>query len=58
MQNFAELLVNPSEEIFVVLFFALVRWLRMYICTIQNFAVLIFAVADLPAKNAKIFTMR
>ena len=59
VQNFAELVMSPLEEIFVVLIF--VRSLRMRtirICTVHNFAVLIFAAADLSAKNVKVCTMR
>ena len=59
VQNFAELLVNLLEEIFVVLIFALALAAHaVYVRTIQNFTVLIFASADLFAKNTKVCTMR
>ena len=58
VQNFAELLINPLE-IFVVLIFARsLRVCTIRTCTVHNFAVLIFAAADLSAKNAKVCTMR
>ena len=80
MQTFAESLVSPLEEIFVVLIFAppstiavhMLRHSIVYAYTyimllrydvpisppIQNFAVLIFAAADLSEKYAKFCTMR
>ena len=52
VQNFTELPPSPSEENFVVLNFALESIIRT-----RKFTVLIFTVADLSAKTAKIWTM-
>ena len=55
MQNFAELLINSLEEIFVVFSFAQSLRVRViHTCTVHNFAVLIFTKTDLFAKNAKV----
>ena len=59
VQIFVKLPVNPSEEIFVVLIFARASAIPYNAYTyIQTFALLIFAAADLSAKNAKVCTMR
>ena len=60
MQNFAELLVSPLEEIFVALIFAsqIASAALAILQPICNFTVLIFVAADLSAKNTKFCTMR
>jgi hypothetical protein len=69
VQNFAELHISPSEEIFMVLIFASfprqdhTHAIRLHVQhhtfspPIQDFTVLIFAAPSLSAKNAKFCTM-